>query len=73
MIFGQKMKLIIIIIIKHHNSKHYIHSIFINAYDNYPCLPKFEHHSIASGGYHSVRSLAVLVLAHLTQAVTKTM
>ena len=27
MIFGQKMKLIIITIIKHHNSKHYIHSI----------------------------------------------
>jgi hypothetical protein len=25
-----KMKLIIITIIKHHNSKHYIHSIFIN-------------------------------------------
>jgi hypothetical protein len=23
--------------------------------------PKFEHHSIASGGYHSVRSLTVLV------------
>jgi hypothetical protein len=21
-----------------HNSKHYIHSIFINTYDNYPCL-----------------------------------
>ena len=38
MIFGQKMKLIIITIIKHHNSKHYIHSIFINTYDNYPCL-----------------------------------
>ena len=32
------MKLIIITIIKHHNSKHYIHSIFINTYDNYPCL-----------------------------------
>jgi hypothetical protein len=27
MIFGQKMKLIIITIIKYHNSKHYIHSI----------------------------------------------
>ena len=40
MIFGQKMKLIIITIIKHHNSKHYIHSIFINTYDNYPCLLK---------------------------------
>jgi hypothetical protein len=38
MIFGQKMKLIIITIIKHHNSKHYIHSIFIHTYDNYPCL-----------------------------------
>jgi hypothetical protein len=38
MIFGQKMKLIIITIIKHHNSKHYIHSIFINTYDNYLCL-----------------------------------
>ena len=38
MIFGQKIKLIIITIIKHHNSKHYIHSIFINTYDNYPCL-----------------------------------
>ena len=38
MIFGQKMKLIIITIIKHHNSKHYIHSILINTYDNYPCL-----------------------------------
>ena len=37
MIFGQKMKLIIITIIKHHNSKHYIHSIFINTYDKYPC------------------------------------
>jgi hypothetical protein len=24
-------------------------------------IPKFEHHSIASGGYHSVRSLTVLV------------
>jgi hypothetical protein len=32
------MKLIIITIIKHHNSKHYIHSIFINTYDNYLCL-----------------------------------
>jgi hypothetical protein len=29
-IFGQKMKLIIITIIKHHNSKYYIHNIFIN-------------------------------------------
>jgi hypothetical protein len=38
MIFGKKMKLIIITIIKHHNSKHYIHSIFINTYDDYPCL-----------------------------------
>ena len=28
--FGQKMKLIIITIIKYHNSKYYIHSIFIN-------------------------------------------
>jgi hypothetical protein len=36
MIFGQKIKLIIITIIKHHNSKHYIHSIFINTYDTYP-------------------------------------
>jgi hypothetical protein len=26
-------------------------------------IPKFEHHSIASGGYHSVRSLTVLVLS----------
>ena len=25
-------------------------------------IPKFEHHSIASGGYHSVRSLTVLVI-----------
>ena len=25
-------------------------------------IAKFEHHSIASGGYHSVRSLTVLVL-----------
>jgi hypothetical protein len=25
-------------------------------------IPNFEHHSIASGGYHSVRSLTVLVL-----------
>ena len=25
-------------------------------------IPKFEHHSIASGGYHSVRSLTVLVV-----------
>jgi hypothetical protein len=24
-------------------------------------IPKFEHHSIASGGYHSVKSLTVLV------------
>jgi hypothetical protein len=24
-------------------------------------IPKFEHHSIASEGYHSVRSLTVLV------------
>jgi hypothetical protein len=35
MIFGQKMKSIIITIIKHHNSKDYIHSIFISTYDNY--------------------------------------
>jgi lipopolysaccharide export LptBFGC system permease protein LptF len=34
MIFGQKNKLRIITIIKYHNSKHYIHSIFINTYDN---------------------------------------
>jgi hypothetical protein len=32
------MKLIIITIIRHHNSKHYIHSIFINTYDNYPTV-----------------------------------
>jgi hypothetical protein len=38
MIFGQKIKLIIITIIKHQNSKHYIHNIFINIYDNYSCL-----------------------------------
>jgi hypothetical protein len=37
MIFGQ-IKLIMITIIKHHNSKHYIHSIFINTYDNYTIL-----------------------------------
>jgi hypothetical protein len=24
-------------------------------------IPTFEHHSIASGGYHSMRSLTVLV------------
>jgi hypothetical protein len=29
MIFGQNMTIIIITIIKHHNSKHYIYSIFI--------------------------------------------
>ena len=40
MIFGQKMKLIIITIIKHHNSKHYIRSIFINTYDDYPVCIK---------------------------------
>jgi hypothetical protein len=32
MIFGQTMKLIIITIIKHHNSKHYIHSTEISLY-----------------------------------------
>ena len=29
-------------------------------------IPKFEHHSIASGGYHSVRSLTVLVYYKLS-------
>jgi hypothetical protein len=31
MIFGQKITIIIITIIKHHNSKHYIYSIFIKS------------------------------------------
>jgi hypothetical protein len=31
--FGQKMTIIIITIIKHHNSKHYIYSIFIKTND----------------------------------------
>jgi hypothetical protein len=38
MIFGQKMTIIIITIIKHHNLKHYIYSIFIKADDNRLCL-----------------------------------
>ena len=39
MIFGQKMTIIIITIIKHHNSKHsYIYSIFIKTDDNRLCL-----------------------------------
>ena len=29
-------------------------------------IPKFEHHSIASGGYHSVRSLTVLAYYKLS-------
>jgi hypothetical protein len=36
-IFGQKITIIIIIIIKHHNSKHYIYSIFIKTDDNRLC------------------------------------
>jgi hypothetical protein len=36
MIFGHKMTIIIITIIKHHNSKHYIYSIFIKTDDNRP-------------------------------------
>jgi hypothetical protein len=39
MIFGQKIT-IIITIIKHHNSKHYIYSIFIKTDDNRLCLLK---------------------------------
>ena len=38
MIFGKKMTIIIITIIKHHNSKHYINSIFIKTDDNRLCL-----------------------------------
>jgi hypothetical protein len=38
MIFGQKITIIIITIIKHHNSKHYIYSIFIKTDDNRRCL-----------------------------------
>ena len=38
MIFGQKMTIIIIKIIKHHNSKHYIYTIFIKTDDNHLCL-----------------------------------
>ena len=38
MTFGQKMTIIIITIIKHHNSKHYIFSIFIKTDDNRLCL-----------------------------------
>jgi hypothetical protein len=38
MIFGQKMTIIIITIIKHHNSKHYRYSIFIKTDDNRLCL-----------------------------------
>ena len=38
MIFGQKMTIIIITIIKHHNLKHYIYSIFIKTDDNRLCL-----------------------------------
>jgi hypothetical protein len=34
MIFGQKITIIIITIIKHHNSKHYIYSIFIKTDNN---------------------------------------
>jgi hypothetical protein len=37
-LFGQKMTIIIITIIKHHNSKHYIYSIFIKTNDNRLCL-----------------------------------
>ena len=29
-------------------------------------IPKFEHHSIASRGYHSVRSLTVLVIFYIS-------
>jgi hypothetical protein len=36
-IFGQKITIIIITIIKHHNSKHYIYSIFIKTDDNRLC------------------------------------
>jgi hypothetical protein len=38
MTFGQKITIIIITIIKHHNSKHYIYSIFIKTDDNRMCL-----------------------------------
>jgi hypothetical protein len=34
MIFGQKMTIIIITIIKYHNSKHYMYSIFIKTDGN---------------------------------------
>ena len=34
MIFGQKITIIIITIIKHHNSKHYIYRIFIKTDDD---------------------------------------
>ena len=40
MIFGQKMTIIIITIIKHHNSKYYIYGIFIKTDDNRLCLFK---------------------------------
>jgi hypothetical protein len=38
MIFGQTMTIIIITIIKQHNSKHYIYSIFIKTDDHRLCL-----------------------------------
>jgi hypothetical protein len=36
--FYEMLSSSVVTIIKHHNSKHYIHSIFIDTYDNYPCL-----------------------------------
>ena len=38
MIFRQKMTIIIITIIKHHNSKHYVYSIFIKTDDDRLCV-----------------------------------
>jgi regulatory protein YycH of two-component signal transduction system YycFG len=40
MIYGQKITIIIISIIKHHKSKHYIYSILKKTYDNRLCLLK---------------------------------
>ena len=48
MIFGQTMTIIIITIIKHHNSKHYIYSIFIKTDDNRLCLFKKKYRFIIS-------------------------
>jgi hypothetical protein len=44
--------------------KHSCSTLPADVHEGIPLLskiPKFEHHSIASGGYHSVRSLTVLV------------